>query len=185
MKSLHLLTLFFCALSQFAWIACLAPYSHRHRLVSSGPGNHQRSRRNHAADEALSQACYLEVQNAKPEEYDDVARALKEGANPNVSDRYGFTALMHEALWGHRRTVLLLLHYGASARRTDTNGSNALIYASASPVPDEKIVEALIRHGASITHRNKNGHSALYLARKSGHRVLTSLLLKHMRKHRR
>jgi ankyrin repeat protein len=125
------------------------------------------ARTNTAANHALAEACYLEVPNNKPERYEDVKRSLESGARPNIHDEYAYTPLMHEAEWGHRRTVMLLLQYSASASRSDSEGNTALIYACSRPFPDTEIVMALLRHGASVTHRNKYGRHAFYYARRS------------------
>src|SRR5689334_3170271 len=71
---------------------------HTHRVAA-----HKRypwqTRPNPAANQALAEACYLDVPNNKPERYDDVNRALESGAKPDIDDGHGFTPLMHEAQW--------------------------------------------------------------------------------------
>ena len=45
-----------------------------------------------------------------------VGRILARGVSPNVTDRDGWTPLMHAAAAGRREVILLLLQKGASAK---------------------------------------------------------------------
>ena len=52
-------------------------------------------------------------------------RLLAKGANPNVKNKLGGTALMWAASYGHDELVQLLLAKGADARIKDVDGVTA------------------------------------------------------------
>jgi ankyrin repeat protein len=55
---------------------------------------------------------------------------LKAGANVNLKNNYGGTALIHASNKGHDKVVNLLLKAGADANLHDKSGWTARIYAS-------------------------------------------------------
>jgi ankyrin repeat protein len=54
---------------------------------------------------------------------------LKEGADPNISDKNKSTALQFTALFGHTEIAEALLKYGADVHIKDFRGNKALDYA--------------------------------------------------------
>jgi ankyrin repeat protein len=57
---------------------------------------------------------------------DALTAALDAGTDPNASDGYGTTLLMHAVYWGQSHTVNLLLSRGADVYRKDHDGRTAL-----------------------------------------------------------
>ena len=61
----------------------------------------------------------------------DLLKVLfQHGANPEVKDEYGNTALMEASSHGHDKVVELLLQGGAPVNSKDMHGNTALHYAS-------------------------------------------------------
>ena len=56
---------------------------------------------------------------------DELDALLAKGANPNLKNKLGGTALMWAAAYGHDETVQLLLAKGADARIKDVDGVTA------------------------------------------------------------
>jgi ankyrin repeat protein len=59
-----------------------------------------------------------------------VRELLKWGADVNVKDNLGITALMYAAMYGHLEIVRLLLAKGAEVDAIDLNGHSALTFAT-------------------------------------------------------
>jgi len=76
----------------------------------------------------------------------DVRRLLASGADVDVCDRHGRTALMEASRHGHLEMVLVLLEHGADAQRKSYSGKNALRYGATIHV-----MEVLRRHQASMS----------------------------------
>jgi ankyrin repeat protein len=78
-----------------------------------------------------------------------VKTLLAEGADVNVKDTIGFTALFGAARSGHTETVKLLLAKGADPNvKLPTSGTTALMYAALNGHND--IVVALLDKGAEV-----------------------------------
>jgi len=75
-----------------------------------------------------------------------VKSVLAEGADVNVRDQDGWTALMHASWHGHSEVVGLLLNKGADVNAKASNGGTALMYASSNR--HSKVAELLERHKA-------------------------------------
>lgn len=97
-----------------------------------------------------------------------VAALLDAGANPNLKDNTGATALMRAAgvgmytipLWGgkgtnYREVCELLTDHGADVNVQDERGTTALMYAA--PYRDREVLGCLLEHGADKTVRNADG----------------------------
>jgi ankyrin repeat protein len=116
---------------------------------------------------------------------------LKAGANPNISDlETGETPLMivHNHLW--RETAIqicsLLLDAGADVNARDTEiGKTVLMHNVGIPsYADEpfkancrKIVQALLQYSADVNVKDREGNTALSIAREAGHDEIVQLLL--------
>jgi hypothetical protein len=92
-----------------------------------------------------------------------VEALLAEGADVNVKDGIGFTALFGAARSGHTETVKLLLAKGADPNvKLPTSGTTALMYAALNGHND--IVVALLDKGADVNEKNKRGITSLMYA---------------------
>ena len=105
-----------------------------------------------------------------------VAFLLKRGAKPNAHDAAGETPLM---LAAKPDIVRALLKAGAAVDAVDANGWTPLIWAASRAALDKHFVavaRVLLKAGADPSAKNKDGESALSLARKSGPSPLAKLL---------
>ena len=103
-----------------------------------------------------------------------IVRALLEaGANVDIRDpEYGATAIMEAAFNGNYDVVQLLLKAGADVNlqaRGDAKGEAAGLTAlmGAAARGDPRVVRALLRHGANRSLVDKEGRTALDMARKA------------------
>jgi ankyrin repeat protein len=131
---------------------------------------------------------------------------LKTGAQPNVRDREGKTALMHVATTGRTNDVRLLLRAGADVHIRDTYERTALMWAAenghsavgdlllqAGAEPKDRLsvellqaatagntdrVAALLTAGADVHARDADGKTPLMRATEQGDIPVLSLLLK-------
>ena len=103
---------------------------------------------------------------------------LDAGANPNILDIYGSTALMIASLRGHIEIVRLLLERGAQTDWKDNNdGYTALMIASI--YSNTEMVRLLLKHGTEVNLQSHYGNTALILASRGGDMNIVRLLLKH------
>ena len=58
-----------------------------------------------------------------------VRKMLEHGADPNVQDNYGYTALIEACRWGHTDIARLLLEHGADPNVQDNYGKTTFMYA--------------------------------------------------------
>jgi len=75
-----------------------------------------------------------------------VEEAIAAGADVNVPDAEGRTALMYASFNGHSEIILLLVENGASVARRDLMGRTALLYAATGPFAES--VKILLDKGA-------------------------------------
>jgi len=108
---------------------------------------------------------------------DIVKMLLEAGANPNLTDGYGKTALMWAAYWGRSRTsiVKMLLEAGAKPNLTDKDGKTALMLASEKGHTD--IVKMLLNAEANPNLVDVDGKTALMEASRNGHTDIVEMLL--------
>lgn len=90
---------------------------------------------------------------------EQVRELLDAGADVDIKDNDGWTALMWSAYQGHSDTARLLLDAGADVDIQDNNGWTALIYAAALGYADT--VKLLLDAGADIDIQNNSGWTAL------------------------
>ena len=105
-----------------------------------------------------------------------VTLLLEKGADVNVQNKYGETALHHAAQEGHASVVAVLLEKGAAIDARNQDGLTALHKAALSD--HASIVELLIEKGAAIDARTQEGGAtALHVAAWEGHESVVALLL--------
>jgi ankyrin repeat protein len=100
---------------------------------------------------------------------------LVAGANPNVANDDGRTALMSSLNADSTETIRLLLKYGAKVDERDPIGWTALMFAAAYGYP--KSVLVLLDNGAKIDGTNNYGETALIWAARNGRIETVKLLL--------
>ncbi len=69
---------------------------------------------------------------------------IEHGADVNMADKDGWTALMGAVVQGHTESVKLLLKHGAKVRARNHNGETALIMAA--KMKHTEIRDALLEH---------------------------------------
>ncbi len=114
---------------------------------------------------------------AAEQRYTDIVRLLLEhGANPDIMDSFGYTALITASDFGYTDMVRLLFRFDANLNvpRWTTLGETVLTLASKNGHAD--IVELLLAHGADPNRRNSHYESPLTLASKNGHTNIVRLL---------
>ena len=102
---------------------------------------------------------------------------LKNGADPNIHDNDGWTALIVSSQNGHQQVVELLLEKQVDPNvQTSKNGTTALIEASQQG--HYQVVEILLKNGADPNIHNDEEVTALSLAILQGHYQVVEVLLK-------
>ena len=109
-----------------------------------------------------------------------VQRLLAAGADPNVRDRFGRTALVeataHALFYGdHSAVVQQLLAAGADPNIQDPDGETALMKAARSGQSD--IAQHLVAAGADPNIQEKRGRTALMVATRHRHSAVVQQLL--------
>jgi ankyrin repeat protein len=90
---------------------------------------------------------------------------LEAGADTNMADREGETALMKASGYGVKETIKVLIEHHADLNRKDVKGRTALMHAAAGHRSDA--IPLLLENGADPNIRDNEGKSALDLADKS------------------
>lgn len=98
------------------------------------------------------------------------------GANPNDVDDDGISALGWATLGNHADTVEALVARGAKVDQLDKHGMTPLLYAASVDFGDTVVLEKLIASGADLKAKNRQGMTALDLAKKYNHAMAASLL---------
>jgi ankyrin repeat protein len=101
---------------------------------------------------------------------------LREGADINAADAYGYTPLMNAAMLGRLDIVKALIESGADIQKKGQFGYTALHAAAQSGHLD--VVQALVRYGASVNCKNDDGDIPLILAVRGTHAEIIDYLLK-------
>ncbi|MCW3098049.1 MAG: repeat, subfamily [Chthonomonadaceae bacterium] len=110
---------------------------------------------------------------------------LKAGADKEIRDIEGRTALMRYAKYGIQNAVEALAEAGAKLNTRDHDGNTALILAAGWQTLDKNlktdgyapIVQCLLQHKADERVKNRAGLTALMAAKRAGHEDIVALLL--------
>ena len=102
---------------------------------------------------------------------------LKEDADVNVKDEYGWNALMYAVNEGNPEIVRLLLDSGIKLNEVDKNGWTALLRAISDN--KEEIIKMLIEAGADVNIRNKRNDSVLLYASKRCNKDIVEMIIEH------
>ena len=100
---------------------------------------------------------------------------LKGGADPNIQEKDGRSALMYASQNGHSEVVQILLKGGADPNIQEKDGRSALMYASLNG--HSEVVQILLKGGADPNIQEKDGRSALVSAYTNGHSEVVQILL--------
>jgi ankyrin repeat protein len=113
---------------------------------------------------------------------------LHAGADPEIRDHEGRTAIMRYATFGISDAVEVLADAGAKVNARDHDGNTALILAAGwrkgdigvfNPDAYVAIVKRLLKQNADLRSRNRDGMTALMAAREAHHPEIVSLLRRH------
>jgi ankyrin repeat protein len=106
----------------------------------------------------------------------DVTRLLlRAGANPNVPDEFGQTALFYAACKRHIGVVEELLKGKAKVDGWNVDGWTALMWAAENG--HVEVVSRLIAAGAPLDHQDQWGQTALMRAAHNGYANVVSILI--------
>lgn len=100
---------------------------------------------------------------------------LSHGANPEMDDYAGKTALIISAMKGHEAMVDILLKKGAHINNSDDENMTALAWACRNG--HIQIVETLLNYGAAVEQKDINQRTPLIWACLEGHWQIVDLLL--------
>jgi hypothetical protein len=101
---------------------------------------------------------------------------LREGADINAPDAYGYTPLMNAAMLGRLNIVKALIELGADVQKKGQFGYTAL--HAAAQGGHLEVVQALVKYGASVNCKNEDGDIPLILAVRGTHAEIIDYLLK-------
>jgi ankyrin repeat protein len=104
-----------------------------------------------------------------------VIECISNGADVNVADANGNTALLVAARDGHATTVEVLVARGANVNAANFDGNIALVLAA--HWGRTGTVEALIARGADVNAADANGNTALLVAARDGHAATVEALI--------
>lgn len=109
--------------------------------------------------------------------FEQVQKALKNGANANAADEWRTTAL-HVAIWNNsdHRVVKLLLESGANPEAENSNANTPLIAAAMNRNPE--VAKMLIKAGSKVNNGNVWGETPLHVASQYRNLVVLKMLLK-------
>ncbi|EAY16707.1 ankyrin repeat protein, putative [Trichomonas vaginalis G3] len=99
------------------------------------------------------------------------------GANINVKDENGITALHYAAMNNSKETAEVLISHGANINEKNKEGQTALHYAAENN--NKETAEVLISHGANINVKDENGITALHYAVENNNKERADVLISH------
>ncbi len=151
-----------------------------------GGGRHVRNANRRIAKYLISQGAKINKATARSlsrmadndKNYELIELSVRSGADINVTDERGKTALM-SAVWHEKNIKLaeLLLNSGADVNAADNEGVTALMSAAGS-YRNGKMTSILLKKGAKTGFKDKAGRTALWYAVERGGPEITEILLK-------
>ncbi|KAG8440943.1 hypothetical protein GDO86_006616 [Hymenochirus boettgeri] len=105
-----------------------------------------------------------------------VRSLIQKGADPNLPDNFGYTALHYSSRKGSLPVCSFLLDNGANSNAQTHGGTTALHRAAYRG--HFEVVQLLLEHGADPAKTDSDGRTALHKAAEGGHHKLCQLLLK-------
>ena len=127
-------------------------------------------------DDSFTALIYATIYAAKYKDTKILELLLEHGADVNIQNKHGDTALIEASYNGHIETTKLLLEYKADPNLKDKDERTALMEASAKG--HEEITKLLLQHGANLNIQDKkNGRTALMEASYRGNIPIIKLLL--------
>ena len=103
-----------------------------------------------------------------------VKQLLERGADVNVRDKDGETALMIVSWYGKKEIAELLIKNGIDINAKDNLGRTALMYASW--YGHNEVVKLLLENGADVNAQDEDDITALMYAFKNGDKEIIELL---------
>ena len=97
------------------------------------------------------------MEKAQQGHIDVVKQLLQYGAQPDLRDKDGITAIMYASFHGHAGAVEILLNAGHSLTHSLTHS------------PTHSLTHSLTHSGSDASYRNKDGKTALQLAVNAGY----------------
>jgi ankyrin repeat protein len=107
---------------------------------------------------------------------DSVRALLDAGGQVDETDPDGTTLLAWAAISNRVEMARLLIRRGASVNHVDKLGMTPLLYAASIDFGDAAMIDLLLKSGARLDARNKDGKTALDLAREYQHTHLIASL---------
>jgi len=116
----------------------------------------------------ISQVVYSQdiIDYAKDGDLSGVKKSIKQDVNINITDKFGYTALMHASEQGHVKIVKYLVEKGSDINTKNETGWTALMAASWKG--HLAVAKYLVENGADVNAKNKNGWTALIIASRYG-----------------
>jgi len=114
------------------------------------------------------------VSNAKQQK-ELVATLLKNGANVNTANDYGWTPIMEAVIKDDFETLEMLISYGADVNVTTSQGWTPLMWAIKRSNLD--IVKYLLSNNTDINMLTEDGKTALHISIETGNAYITKQLL--------
>ena len=102
------------------------------------------------------------IEESKNGHKETVELLLNSGADPNIQNKFGQTALIMASCEGHTEIIELLLNSGADPNIQNKFGRTALYCASCKEY--KEIVELLLKANADPNIQDKKGGTAYYVA---------------------
>jgi hypothetical protein len=101
---------------------------------------------------------------------------VKEGADPNELDAYGYSPLLNASVLGRLNAVIELIKNGADVNKKGAFGFAPLHAAAQNGRRD--CVAYLLEHGAEINSQNQDNDTAMHLALRANRIEIVNLLLR-------